>query len=110
MSILRRICSSYELVLLIGISLLAGVISYHSPITYTESDPLGSLLTAQSIAKTGSIKLDEYVVPLGLQVGFEVIGIVVNLQEFTKTANIWGVGNNSFGTNTNRIVLFQKPV
>jgi|GEM_PF-2101834 len=60
MDILRRICSSYELVLLIGISLLAGVISYHSPITYTESDPLGSLLTAQTIVKTGSIKLDEY--------------------------------------------------
>ncbi len=28
----------------------------------------------------------------------------------TCTANIWGVSNNSLGTNTNRIVLFRKPV
>ena len=33
-----------------------------------------------------------------------------NAQKFTKTANIWGVSNNSLGTNTNRIVLFRKPV
>ena len=60
MDILRRICSSYESVWIIGITLLAGIISYHSPITYTESDPLGSLLTAQSIIQTGTIRLDEY--------------------------------------------------
>jgi hypothetical protein len=56
----------------------------------------------------GRIKLEEYVVPLGLNAGFECIGIMINLQEFTKTANIWGVSNNKKGTNTNRIVLFIK--
>jgi len=56
----------------------------------------------------GKIKLEEYVVPLGLSAGFECIGIMINLQEFTKTANIWGVSNNKKGTNTNRIVLFRK--
>lgn len=56
----------------------------------------------------GRIKLEEYVVPLGLNAGFECIGIMINLQEFTKTANIWGVSNNKKGTNTNRIVLFRK--
>jgi hypothetical protein len=35
--------------------------------------------------------------------------VVVNEQRFTKTANIWGVENNAKGTNTNRIVVFQKP-
>jgi hypothetical protein len=30
------------------------------------------------------------------------------LQEFTKTSNIWGINNNTRGTNTNRIVLFNK--
>ena len=30
-------------------------------------------------------------------------------QEFTKTANCWGVDNNARGTNTNRIVLLRKP-
>ncbi|HHY13126.1 MAG TPA: site-specific DNA-methyltransferase [Thermoanaerobacterales bacterium] len=56
----------------------------------------------------GKIKLDEYVVPLGLNAGFTCLGILINLQEFTKTSNIWGVKNNDYGTNTNRIVLFVK--
>jgi hypothetical protein len=34
---------------------------------------------------------------------------LINSQQFTKTANCWGVTNNSKGTNTNRIVLLQKP-
>ncbi len=58
--------------------------------------------------RKGKLKLDEYVVPLGLNAGFECKGIVVNLQEFTKTSNIWGVNNMKIGTNTNRIVLFSK--
>ena len=58
--------------------------------------------------KGGKVKLDEYVVPLGTKAGFNCIGILVNLQEFTKTSNIWGVKNNKSGTNTNRIVIFIK--
>ena len=58
--------------------------------------------------KKGSIKLDEHVVPLGINVGFECLGVVINLQKFTKTAKIWGIGNNETGTNTNRIVIFRK--
>jgi hypothetical protein len=58
--------------------------------------------------KRGKVKLDEYVVPLGLNAGFKCMGILINLQEFTKTSNIWGVKNNKSGTNTNRIVLFVK--
>jgi len=58
--------------------------------------------------KNGEIKLDEYVVPLGINSGFTPIGIIINNQEFTKTANIWGVKNNNKGTNSNRIVLLKK--
>lgn len=58
--------------------------------------------------KNGKIKLDEYVVPIGIRVGFECQGIIINKQQFTKTSNIWGVNNNNNGTNTNRIVLFKK--
>lgn len=58
--------------------------------------------------RKGTIKLDEVVVPLGTNAGFNCFGIVINQQEFTKTANIWGVKNNTGGTNTNRIVLFNK--
>ena len=57
----------------------------------------------------GKIKLDEYVVPLGLESGFGCAGIMVNSQNFTKTSNIWGVDNMKTGTNTNRIVLLNKP-
>ena len=39
---------------------------------------------------------------------FEVAGVMVNQQEFTKTANCWGVGNNAGGTNSNRIVLARR--
>ncbi len=58
--------------------------------------------------RKGKVKLDEHVLPLGINAGFECLGIIINLQEFTKTANIWGVSNNASGTNTNRIVLFRK--
>lgn len=58
--------------------------------------------------KKGRVKLDEHIVPLGIKAGFECLCIVINQQKFTKTANIWGVGNNASGTNTNRIVIFRK--
>ncbi len=58
--------------------------------------------------KNGKIKLEESVVPLGVKSGFHLLGVLINEQEFTKTANIWGVKNNNKGTNSNRIVLFKK--
>ena len=58
--------------------------------------------------RKGKVKLDEIIVPLGIIAGFKCLGVVINLQKFTKTANIWGVSNNAAGTNTNRIVLFRK--
>ena len=58
--------------------------------------------------RKGKVRLDEHVVPLGIEAGFQPLGILINLQHFTKTANIWGVNNNTIGTNTNRIVIFKK--
>lgn len=58
----------------------------------------------------GKIKLDEIVAPIGIAAGFACMAVAINAQQFTKTANIWGVSNNSKGTNSNRIVLFRKPV
>jgi hypothetical protein len=60
--------------------------------------------------RKGKVKLEEYVIDLGEKAGFYCEGVLINLQSFTKTANIWGVNNNSQGTNTNRIVLFQKTM
>ncbi|HEY3400621.1 MAG TPA: DNA methyltransferase [Geothrix sp.] len=56
----------------------------------------------------GKLKLDEIALPLGLAAGFRAHGVLVNRQTFTKTAHIWGVDNNGKGTNSNRIVLFEK--
>ncbi|MDI6736890.1 MAG: DNA methyltransferase [Nanoarchaeota archaeon] len=75
---------------------------------YRITNPRGWVAFEVGEVRKGTIKLDEAVVPLGLNAGFKCIGIVINQQEFTKTANIWGVSNNSCGTNTNRIVLFFK--
>jgi hypothetical protein len=58
--------------------------------------------------RRGKVRLDEVVLPLGLRAGFQAHGILVNSQAFTKTAHIWGVGNNDKGTNSNRVVLFQR--
>ena len=57
----------------------------------------------------GTIKLEEAVLPCGVAAGLEPLLVVINAQEFTKTANCWGVDNMSKGTNTNRIVVFRKP-
>ena len=56
----------------------------------------------------GKIKLEEAVVPCGVQVGLEPLLVLINDQKFTKTANCWGVNNNAKGTNTNRVVVFRK--
>jgi DNA methylase len=57
----------------------------------------------------GRLKLEEAVLPCGLAAGLEPRLIMINAQQFTKTANCWGVSNNHKGTNTNRIVVFRRP-
>jgi hypothetical protein len=57
----------------------------------------------------GRTKLERYVIPCGLEAGLNPLLVLINDQEFTKTANCWGVDNNEKGTNTNRIVVFTKP-
>jgi len=57
----------------------------------------------------GTVRLEEAVLPLGTAAGFACLGVLVNRQVFTKTAHIWGVDNNQVGTNSNRIVVFQRP-
>ncbi|HXP59447.1 MAG TPA: site-specific DNA-methyltransferase, partial [Dongiaceae bacterium] len=59
--------------------------------------------------RNGKVKLEEAVVPCGIEAGLEPVLILINDQQFTKTANCWGVDNNDKGTNTNRIVVFRKP-
>jgi hypothetical protein len=68
----------------------------------------GSVAFEVGEVRKGKVKLEEHVVPLALDAGFACEALLINEQRFTKTAKIWGVGNNSGGTNTNRIVLLRK--
>jgi len=57
----------------------------------------------------GTVKLEEAVIRCGVAAGFEPVLVLINEQDFTKTANTWGIENRKKGTNTNRVVLFRKP-
>ena len=59
--------------------------------------------------RAGRVRLEEHVIPCGVHAGLDPELLLINAQEFTKTAACWGVDNNKKGTNTNRIVLFRKP-
>ncbi len=57
----------------------------------------------------GQLALEEAVIPLALSTNFSPLAVLINQQHFTKTANCWGVANGRKGTNTNRVVLLQRP-
>ena len=75
---------------------------------YRITKPEGHVAFEVGEVRKGSVKLDEHVIPLALSAGFECSLVLVQTQNFTKTAHIWGISNNTGGTNTNRIVLLQK--
>jgi hypothetical protein len=56
----------------------------------------------------GALRLEHGTVEAGVAAGLEPVLVLINSQQFTKTANVWGVSNNRLGTNTNRIVVFRK--
>ena len=58
--------------------------------------------------RAGKVRLEEAVLECGAVADLKPLLVIINDQEFTKTANCWGVSNNDRGTNTNRIVLFAK--
>ena len=70
--------------------------------------PGGHIAFEVGEVRKGSILLEELVIPEGIKAGLELECVLVNEQEFTKTANCWGVDNLGKGTNTNRVVLFSK--
>lgn len=58
--------------------------------------------------RNGKVLLERLVWDAAEGLPFERLCVMVNQQEFTKTANCWGVKNNARGTNTNRIVVLQR--
>ena len=70
--------------------------------------PRGLVAFEVGEVRRGRILLERHVAAAIDGLPFAVLGIMVNQQDFTKTANCWGVGNNSGGTNTNRIVIAKR--
>lgn len=58
--------------------------------------------------RNGKVLLERLVWQAAEGLPFERLGVMVNDQTFTKTANCWGVDNGTKGTNTNRIVLLRR--
>ena len=58
--------------------------------------------------RNGKVLLERLVWDAAEGLPFDRLFVMVNQQEFTKTANCWGVKNNAKGTNTNRIVVLQR--
>lgn len=56
----------------------------------------------------GKVLLERLVWEAAQGLPFDRLFVMVNQQEFTKTANCWGVSNNAKGTNTNRIVVLRR--
>ncbi|CAA9542844.1 MAG: DNA modification methylase [uncultured Sphingosinicella sp.] len=56
----------------------------------------------------GRVLLERLVWKAAAGLPFKRLAVMVNSQEFTKTANCWGISNNKSGTNSNRIVLLQR--
>jgi DNA methylase len=60
--------------------------------------------------RRGKLRMEELVIPAAKAAKLKAVLVLINSQEFTKTSNCWGVTNQTAGTNTNRVVLLQKPV
>lgn len=58
--------------------------------------------------RNAKVLMESLVIEAASDSGLKPICVMINQQNFTKTSNCWGVSNQSKGTNTNRIVLFQK--
>jgi hypothetical protein len=56
----------------------------------------------------GATKLEETVLTCGVAAELTPLLVLINSQEFTKTANCWGVDNMAKGTNTNRVVVLRR--
>ena len=72
--------------------------------------PGGHIAFEVGEVRKGKVLLERNVVAATRGLPLTVLGVMVNDQDFTKTANCWGVANNEGGVNTNRIVLFRREI
>jgi hypothetical protein len=72
------------------------------------SKPNGYAVFDVGEVRCGKIRLEENIMKIASSVGFHIEALMINENTFTKTSNIWGVKNNEYGTNTNRLVVLRK--
>ena len=70
--------------------------------------PGGHIAFEVGEVRKGKVLLERLVWQAAEGLPFDRLAVMVNQQKFTKTANCWGVSNNSGGTNTNRIVILRR--
>jgi hypothetical protein len=70
--------------------------------------PEGHVVFEVGEVRNGKVLLERLVCAAAEGLPFERLFVMVNQQEFTKTANCWGVQNNAKGTNTNRLVVLRR--
>jgi DNA modification methylase len=70
--------------------------------------PSGYIAFEVGEVRRGKLRMEELVIPAAKAANLTPVLVLINSQEFTKTANCWGVTNQIAGTNTNRVVLLQK--
>lgn len=75
---------------------------------YRVLKPSGVIAFEVGEIRKGNLLLENEITKIAIEVGFVAECILINSQNFTKTANCWGVKNNKEGTNTNRIVVLRK--
>jgi hypothetical protein len=54
------------------------------------------------------VALEHAVLSAARGLPLDPLAVMINSQVFTKTAQCWGVDNNAKGTNSNRIVVFER--
>lgn len=70
--------------------------------------PGGHLAFEVGEVRGGRLLLERLVWAAAEGLPFDRLFVMVNRQDFTKTANCWGIANNARGTNSNRIVVLRR--
>jgi len=70
--------------------------------------PGGKIAFEVGEVRGGKVALEHAVLSAAGGLPLEPLAVMINRQAFTKTAQCWGVDNNAKGTNSNRIVVFER--
>ena len=70
--------------------------------------PGGKVAFEVGEVRGGKVALEHAVLSAARGLPLTPLAVMINRQSFTKTAQCWGVDNTAKGTNSNRIVVFER--